>query len=75
MPRSGPVLTTTRAAEYVGLKPQTLRKLKHLGEGPVAYKHGRLTVYYPADLDTWLAGRLKPAVEEPENVTPLRRGA
>lgn len=59
--RHGPVLTTAKAAEYVGLKPQTLRRYKHEGIGPVAFKHGRLTVYYPADLDAWLAQRLTPA--------------
>jgi hypothetical protein len=47
---SGPVLTTAQAAEYVGLKPQTMRKLKCIGTGPKAYKQGRLTVYYPGDL-------------------------
>lgn len=59
--RKGPVLTTARAAEYVGLEPQTLRKLKYLRQGPASYKQGRLNVYYPADLDAWLAERLTPA--------------
>lgn len=59
--RKGPVLPTRQAAEHVGLKPQTLRKLKHLGQGPVSFKQGRLNVYYPADLDDWLDGRLTPA--------------
>lgn len=58
VPRRGPVLTTKQAAEYVGLKPQTLRKLKCYGEGPVSFKQGRLNVDYPADLDAWLAVRL-----------------
>lgn len=58
---TGPVLPTIRAAEYVGLQPQTLRKLKSQGRGPKAYKHGRLTVYYPADLDEWLQSRLTAA--------------
>jgi excisionase family DNA binding protein len=54
----GPVLTVKRAAEYCGLKTQTLYNLKSKGEGPAAYKQGRLTVYYPADLDAWLTKRL-----------------
>lgn len=58
--RSGPVLTTKAAAEYVGLKPQTLRRLKCEGTGPVPFKQGRLNVYYPADLDEWLRHRLVP---------------
>ena len=54
----GPVLTVKRAAEYCGLSTQTLYNLKNKGEGPKAYKQGRLTVYYPADLDAWLTARL-----------------
>lgn len=57
----GPVLTTKQAAEYVGLQPQTLRRFKCQGIGPTPYKQGRLNVYYPADLDAWLASRLKKA--------------
>lgn len=57
-PRWGPVLTTRQAAEYIGLKPQTLRVMKSEGAGPVVFKQSRLNVYYPADLDAWLAHRL-----------------
>lgn len=62
-PRSnqGPVLRTEAAAEYCGMSPKTLRNLKSLGTGPQAYKQGRLTVYFPPDLDRWLRGRLRPA--------------
>ena len=56
--RSGPVLTTKQAAEYVGLKPHTLQVMKWAGTGPKSFKQGRLNVYYPADLDAWLAARL-----------------
>lgn len=57
--RRGPVLTTKQAADYVGLKPQTLRRLKCEGAGPRVFKQGRLNVYYPDDLDAWLSLRLK----------------
>ncbi|AXL13024.1 DNA-binding protein [Microbacterium foliorum] len=56
--RTDPVLTTKQAAEYVGLRPQTMRLLKHAGEGSVVLKHGRLNACYPADLDAWLKERL-----------------
>lgn len=56
--RTGPVLTTRRAAEYCGLAHQTLRNLLALGEGPRAFKHGRLNAFYPVDLDAWLRTRL-----------------
>lgn len=55
---SGGVLNVKRAAEYCGVAVRTLYNLKSKGNGPKAYKNGRLTVYYPADLDEWLKGRL-----------------
>lgn len=56
--RKGPVLTTRRAAEYCGLAHQTLRNLLAAGEGPKAFKQGRLNAFYPVDLDAWLKTRL-----------------
>lgn len=56
--RRGPVLTTARAAEYCGIAVQTLYNLLSAGEGPKAFKQGRLNVFYPVDLDDWLAGRI-----------------
>ncbi|WP_167131960.1 helix-turn-helix transcriptional regulator [Paramicrobacterium chengjingii] len=55
---TGYVLRTPAAAEYCGLRTQTLYNLKSEGKGPKAYKQGRITVYYPADLDQWLSQRL-----------------
>lgn len=59
--KRGPVLDTRRAAEYCGLAAGTMYNLRSSEEGPTAYKHGRKTVYYPADLDRWLASRIVPA--------------
>ncbi|WP_285637177.1 hypothetical protein [Microbacterium arabinogalactanolyticum] len=56
--RRGPALTTKHAAEYVGLKPQTLRVMKGECTGPTTFEQGHLNVYYPADLDEWLNERL-----------------
>lgn len=56
--RTGPVLTSTDAAEYVGIEVQTLYNLRAAGSAPKAFKHGRKTVYYPSDLDAWLRARL-----------------
>jgi predicted DNA-binding transcriptional regulator AlpA len=55
---AGGILTVKAAAEYVGLEPKTPYNLKAAGEGPKAYKHGRRTVYYPADLTAWVKRRL-----------------
>lgn len=60
---SGRVLDTTAAADYCGLAVGTMYNLRSTGEGPKAYKHGRKTVYYPADLDAWLESRIVPAPE------------
>ncbi len=56
--RSGPVLTTRRAAEYCGLAHQTFRNLLASKQGPKAFKQGRLNAFYPVDLDAWLQTRL-----------------
>lgn len=60
---TGRVLDTVKAADYCGLAVGTMYNLRSTGEGPKAYKHGRKTVYYPADLDVWLASRLTPATK------------
>lgn len=54
MHRQGSVLTTARAAEWVGLKTLMRRKFKCLGSDPSHYPPGWLTGYYPADFDEWL---------------------
>lgn len=56
--RKSPVLTAKQAAEYVRLRPQTLRVRKCQRTGPRWFKHGRSKAYYPADLDAWLRERL-----------------
>ena len=56
--RRGPVLTTRGAAAYCGVAHQTLRNLLALKRGPKSFKQGRLNVFYPADLDAWLATRI-----------------
>jgi hypothetical protein len=54
----GPFLNTKRAADSLGIKPQTLYNLKHEGRGPKSYKHGRLTVYLTEDLDERMSKRI-----------------
>lgn len=61
--RKGPVLTTKRAAEYCGVATQTLYNCISTGtevgvDFPRFFKQGRLNVFYPVDLDAWIAGRL-----------------
>ncbi|WP_336642087.1 helix-turn-helix domain-containing protein [Microbacterium sp. USHLN272] len=56
--RRGPVLTTRDAAKYSGLAYQTFRNLLAANEGPKRFKQGALNVFYPVDLDAWLATRI-----------------
>ncbi|RKE60432.1 helix-turn-helix domain-containing protein [Microbacterium sp. AG238] len=56
--RTGPVLSTRRAAEYCGIAHQTLRNLLAAGRGPKMFKQGRLNVFYPVDLDAWMTTRV-----------------
>ena len=45
----------TPQADYVGLSPSTLEKLRQAGDGPACQKAGRkIFVYRPEDLDAWL---------------------
>ena len=53
------------AARYVGLTPSTLAKMRLRGDGPRYSKAGpRIVVYAVADLDAWLAGRVRRSTSE-----------
>ena len=46
-------MTLTEAAKYIGIKPTTLRILKHKNKGPKFIKPGRI-YFYKDDIDEWL---------------------
>lgn len=49
-------LRTTEAAQYIGVAPSTLAKLRMNGQGPAYSKAGkRLVVYRSTDIDDWLS--------------------
>lgn len=48
------LLSTPRAAEYMGLSNRTLEEWRRHGKGPRHMKVGRLVRYDPADLDAFL---------------------
>lgn len=50
-------LWTKDAAPAVGLRPQTLRKLRVLGGGPLFRYEGRRVYYLERDLREWIEGR------------------
>ncbi len=54
----GRYLRAPAAAEYLGLSPSTLAKMRLRGDGPVYSKVGpRVVVYDVADLEAYLAAR------------------
>lgn len=50
-------LRTREAAEYLGLSPSYLEKLRVTGGGPRFAAMGRAISYAIADLDAWAAAR------------------
>ena len=59
------LLTTTQAARYVGLSPRTLERYRVTGEGPRYLKVGRRVLYTQADLDEWLARKVRRSTSDP----------
>ncbi len=58
------ILNTKQAADYVGLSPSTLAKLRLSGDGPVFIKMGSRVVYQPLFLDEFLAQRRRRSTSE-----------
>ena len=58
------------AAEYLGLSPKTLQRMRVTGEGPAYVKVRRRVIYDRLDLDDWAAKRKRrftgESIEEPE---------
>lgn len=54
-PLQRPKLRTRQAAAYTGLAKSTLEKLRCYGGGAPYIRIGRIVLYDPDDLDTWLA--------------------
>ena len=48
-----PFWNTVKAADYLGLMPQTLEKMRMRGEGPPYRKHGRAVRYTREEIDAW----------------------
>ncbi|MEH3101661.1 helix-turn-helix domain-containing protein [Sphingomonas adhaesiva] len=52
-----PFLTAKQAAHYLGIAPDTLKKMRRRGTAPVGRIHGRTWRYHIDDLDTWSRAR------------------
>jgi hypothetical protein len=61
------VLTPEQAAQALSLSPSTLAKLRLSGNGPAYCRMGRRKIgYRPADLESWLSGRIHHSTSEYE---------
>lgn len=50
-------LNTSQAADYLGMSPTTLNRMRVTGEGPPYSKVGRRVIYDISELDAWVARR------------------
>jgi len=51
------LISAAQAAAFLGLKPQTLAKMRLQGKSPPYHKIGSRVLYHVADLDAWIAER------------------
>ena len=53
-----------QAADWLGLKPNTLAKMRMYGNGPVYRKHGQRVLYAVKDLINWSNSRRRSSTSE-----------
>ncbi len=49
-----PVLTTSQLAAHLGVSPQAIHDLRHLGRGPRGFRVGRELRYRLSAIEAWL---------------------
>ncbi len=57
-------LNSKQAADYLGLKPNTLAKMRVYGNGPKYRKHGFRVLYSLDDLNAWSEASLRSSTSE-----------
>lgn len=61
-------MDTRRAAEFLGLSPSTLNKMRVYGGGPKFRKLGRRIIYTPSDLIAWRDERASTSTTDSEGL-------
>ncbi len=61
-------LNAKQAAEWLGLKPNTLAKMRVYGNGPAYRKHGQRVLYSLEDLQEWSDDRRRSSTSETPDV-------
>ena len=62
------MLSTSSAAEYLGIGKSTLDKWRLIGAGPKFCTLGRRIVYDPADLEAFANARKRSSTSEPLSI-------
>lgn len=57
-------LNTKQASEYLGLKPNTLAKMRVYGNGPKYRKHGFRVLYSLEELNAWSEASCRSSTSE-----------
>lgn len=65
-----PTWTTAQVAEFLGLKPKTIRNRLALGQFPKPRKNGRLNAFIPSEIAAYRAQVLGLEKEKPGAGTP-----
>ncbi len=61
-------LNAKQAAEFLGLKPNTLAKMRVYGNGPEYRKHGQRVLYSLEDLTAWSNASKRSSTSETPDV-------
>ncbi|RVU20475.1 DNA-binding protein [Streptomyces antnestii] len=66
-------LTLPRAAEYLGISPNTLYVWRHRRQGPPSFRMGRRVMYRISALDEWVCDQERADSRSNRTLDPLNR--
>jgi hypothetical protein len=73
-PASKTYLPNADAADFLGLSPRTLERMRIDGRGPIFLKLGRRVVYARADLVAWAETRRRSSTSDLGQPAPTQAG-
>ncbi|GAB2897322.1 helix-turn-helix transcriptional regulator [Streptomyces mayteni] len=68
-------LTLPKAAEYLGISPNTLYVWRHRRQGPPSFRMGRRVMYRISSLNKWIAEQERADSRSNESLNPVSRGS
>lgn len=66
-------LNLSKAAEYLGISPNTLYVWRHRRQGPPSFRMGRRVMYRISALDEWIAELEQADSRSNSEINPLKR--